>query len=130
MSSVEDWNKLKVVDLKAELKQRGLSTAGRKEELAQRLADDEAGVTSGQEPANDAAEANDDEQPEEANAVPADTDMGGEAPQAEAAEAADAPEPAQEPVAAPEQTLDTAAVAEPEAAPAAFSMDVDEGDAG
>ena len=41
-----DWAKLKVVDLKAELKRRGLANVGRKDELVQRLrdADEEATV--------------------------------------------------------------------------------------
>jgi len=53
-----DWGKLKVVDLKAELKRRGLPQAGRKDELISRLA--EADASQGelqQEPvADDAAQ--------------------------------------------------------------------------
>jgi len=48
-----DWAKLKVVDLKAELKRRGLPNLGRKEELVQRLRDNEEGTVEDNETGND-----------------------------------------------------------------------------
>src|SRR3954454_5751190 len=77
------WESLKVDELKAELEARGLPKSGNKDELIERLLDDDAGQTAG-----DAAPA------AEQEAAPEDAQQAtsGETPQAEAPEAGP-PEP-------------------------------------